>query len=83
MPGTHKWGDAFPNKLLGAATLDRLRHGAYGLILDGESSARRDHYRSRKKHACRNGGLLTELYCKYVDDTISSSPRKRGPILTL
>jgi hypothetical protein len=24
-------------KLLGAATLDRLRHGAYRLILDGES----------------------------------------------
>jgi DNA replication protein DnaC len=32
-----EWGDAFPNKLLGAATLDRLRHGAYRLILDGES----------------------------------------------
>ena len=24
-----EWGDAFPNRLLGAATLDRLRHGAY------------------------------------------------------
>ena len=32
-----EWGDAFPNKLLGAATLDRLRHGAYRLVLDGES----------------------------------------------
>jgi|GEM_PF-3029770 hypothetical protein len=32
-----EWGDAFPNKLLGAATLDRLRHGAYRIILDGES----------------------------------------------
>jgi DNA replication protein DnaC len=32
-----EWGDAFPNQLLGAATLDRLRHGAYRLILDGES----------------------------------------------
>ena len=32
-----EWGDAFPNRLLGAATLDRLRHGAYRLILDGES----------------------------------------------
>lgn len=31
-------GDAFPtNKMLGAATLDRLRHGAYRLILEGES----------------------------------------------
>lgn len=32
-----EWGDAFPNRLLGAATLDRLRHGAYRVILDGES----------------------------------------------
>lgn len=33
-----EWGDAFPaNKLLGAATLDRLRHGAYRVVLDGES----------------------------------------------
>jgi DNA replication protein DnaC len=32
-----EWGDAFPNRLLGAATLDRLRHGAYQLTLDGKS----------------------------------------------
>ena len=32
-----EWGEAFPNRLLGAATLDRLRHGAYRVILDGES----------------------------------------------
>lgn len=32
-----EWGDAFPNKLLGASTLDRLRHGAYRLVMDGES----------------------------------------------
>ena len=32
-----EWGDAFSNRLLGAATLDRLRHGAYRIILDGES----------------------------------------------
>ena len=32
-----EWGDAFPNKLLGAATLDRLRHNAYRLVLEGES----------------------------------------------
>ena len=32
-----EWGDAFLNKLLGAATLDRLRHNAYRLILEGES----------------------------------------------
>jgi DNA replication protein DnaC len=32
-----EWGDAFPNQLLGAATLDRLRHGAYQMVLDGKS----------------------------------------------
>jgi len=33
-----EWGEAFPaNKMLGAATLDRLRHGAYRIILDGPS----------------------------------------------
>lgn len=37
-----EWGDAFPNRLLGAATLDRLRDSAYRLILDGQS------YRSPK-----------------------------------
>jgi hypothetical protein len=33
-----KWGDAFPdNGILGAATLDRLRHGAYRVVIEGES----------------------------------------------
>jgi len=32
-----EWGDAFPNQLLAAATLDRLRHGAYRVVLDGKS----------------------------------------------
>lgn len=33
-----EWGDAFPaNRMLGAATLDRLRHGAYRIVLDGDS----------------------------------------------
>jgi DNA replication protein DnaC len=32
-----EWGEAFPNRLLGAATLDRLRHNAYRVTLDGES----------------------------------------------
>ncbi len=35
-----EWGDAFSNRLLGAATLDRLRDGAYRVILDGESHRR-------------------------------------------
>jgi DNA replication protein DnaC len=32
-----EWGEAFPNRLLGAATIDRLRHGAYNVILEGNS----------------------------------------------
>ena len=32
-----EWGDAFPNKLLGAATIDRLAHGAYKIVLEGNS----------------------------------------------
>ena len=33
-----EWGDAFPaNRMLGAATLDRLRHGAHRIVLDGAS----------------------------------------------
>ncbi len=33
-----EWGDVFPaNRMLGVATLDRLRHGTYRLILEGES----------------------------------------------
>lgn len=32
-----EWGEAFPNKLLGAATIDRLRHGAWRVVLDGKS----------------------------------------------
>ncbi|MCX7126133.1 MAG: IS21-like element helper ATPase IstB [Gammaproteobacteria bacterium] len=38
-----EWGDAFPNKLLAAATLDRLRHAAYKIVLEGKS------YRSTDK----------------------------------
>lgn len=32
-----EWGEPFANKLLGAATLDRLRHSAYRVVLDGAS----------------------------------------------
>lgn len=32
-----EWPDAFPNRILGAATVDRLRHGAYKIVLDGKS----------------------------------------------
>lgn len=33
----NEWGEAFPNRLLGAATIDRLRHDAHCLTLEGES----------------------------------------------
>jgi len=33
----NEWGDAFPNRLLAAATLDRLRHNAHRIVLDGDS----------------------------------------------
>jgi DNA replication protein DnaC len=32
-----EWAEAFPNRLLGAAVIDRLGHGAYRLVLDGKS----------------------------------------------
>jgi DNA replication protein DnaC len=33
-----EWQEAFAdNKLLGAATVDRMMHGAYQIVLDGES----------------------------------------------
>ncbi|MCH8285326.1 ATP-binding protein [candidate division KSB1 bacterium] len=44
-----EWGDAFPNKLLGASTLDRLRHGAYRLVLDGKSYRQPRPLKSRQK----------------------------------
>lgn len=47
-----EWGEAFQNKLLGAATIDRLRHGAYRVILNGKS------YRSpqEEKSTCATKG---------------------------
>ena len=32
-----EWTDAFSNRILGEATIDRLRHGAYTVILEGKS----------------------------------------------
>ncbi len=32
-----EWHEAFPNRILGEATIDRLRHGAYSVVLDGKS----------------------------------------------
>jgi DNA replication protein DnaC len=33
----NEWGEAFPNRLLAAATLDRLRHNAHRVIINGPS----------------------------------------------
>lgn len=32
-----EWAEAFPNRILGAATVDRIRHGAYKVVLEGQS----------------------------------------------
>jgi len=36
-PACEPMDESCANKLLGAATLDRLRHNAYRVVLDGES----------------------------------------------
>ena len=46
-----EWSAAFPNKLLGAATLDRLRHGAYRVVLEGESYRKPRPLPEEPKHA--------------------------------
>ena len=51
-----EWGDAFPNRLLGAATLDRLRHGAYRLTLEGESYRSPRPIPERRKSTVATGG---------------------------
>ena len=51
-----EWGDAFPNKLLGAATIDRIRHGAYNVILDGQSFRSEKPLPSKSKSTIVKGG---------------------------
>ena len=55
-----EWGDAFPNRLLGAATLDRLRHGAYRLTLEGESYRSPRPIPERRKSTVATGGKPTK-----------------------
>jgi DNA replication protein DnaC len=57
-----EWPDAFPNRILGAATIDRLRHGAYKVVLDGKS------YRSPRP-------LKTLSRCQKTD---KNEPQKGG-----
>jgi len=51
-----EWGEAFPNRLLGAATLDRLRHGAYRVVLDGESYRAPRPFPEKLKNTIAKGG---------------------------
>jgi DNA replication protein DnaC len=51
-----EWGEAFPNRLLGAATLDRLRHGAYRVILDGNSFRAPKPLPEKSKNTLAKGG---------------------------
>jgi DNA replication protein DnaC len=44
-----EWVNAFPNRLLAAATLDRLRHNAHRVTLDGAS------YRKGRKDTPKKG----------------------------
>lgn len=56
-----EWGDAFPdNRILGSATLDRLRHGAYRIVIDDKSFRKpkpmpktaKTRLQNRAKNAC-------------------------------
>jgi DNA replication protein DnaC len=59
-----EWPQAFPNRILGEATVDRLRHGAYKVILDGKS------YRAGQSDKTQKTG------CQRADKT----PLKGGEI---
>lgn len=45
----NEWGDAFPNRLLAAATLDRLRHNAHQIVLEGASFRSKNENKTTKK----------------------------------
>ncbi|MHB1292165.1 MAG: ATP-binding protein, partial [Sulfuricella sp.] len=56
-----EWGEAFAaNKMIGAATLDRLRHGAYRVILDGESYRSLKPMPEKSKPPAAKGGKPTQ-----------------------
>ncbi len=62
-----EWPDAFPNRILGAATIDRLRHGAYKIVLEGKS------YRSTKP--VPKTGITT---CQKPETLAEITPLKGG-----
>jgi len=51
-----EWGEVFPNRLLGVATLDRLRHGAYRVVLDGNSFRAPKPFPEKPKNSLAKGG---------------------------
>jgi DNA replication protein DnaC len=55
-----EWIDAFPNRILGEATIDRLRHGAYDVLLDGKSfrAPRTSTIVAHKNVKAGNSGIL-------------------------
>jgi len=56
-----EWGEAFAaNKMIGAATLDRLRHGAYRVVLDGESYRSLKPLSEKSKPPAGKGGKPTQ-----------------------
>jgi DNA replication protein DnaC len=59
-----EWRVAFPdNRILGAATLDRLRHGAYRVVIEGES------FRKPKPMAENSVGRVTRSRAR---DTVTA-----------
>jgi DNA replication protein DnaC len=56
-----EWGEAFAaNKMIGAATLDRLRHGAYRVVLDGDSYRDPKPMPERSKTPAKKGDKPTQ-----------------------
>jgi len=54
-----EWTEAFPNRILGAATIDRLRHGAYKIELDGKSYRSTQPAPKAQNAACEKPGKTT------------------------
>jgi hypothetical protein len=48
-----EWVDAFPNRILGGATVDRLRHGAYKVVLRREELPLHQATTKNTKTACQ------------------------------
>ena len=55
-----EWTEAFPNRILGAATIDRLRHGAYKIVLEGKSYRSTQPAPNAPNATCENPEKTTE-----------------------